>query len=366
MENKNLLKNLYLKQFNQSNAIAYSQSFVASPSDYNFQLLDNAYREAGRHYAKLKIAIESNKCMSENCEIELAQLKYLQEAPQTSLDFLASIMSELNVTEQSSFDPNNNYSYAVANSLMTGKPGFSLSDGYNAYLDLLSNGTQQISFTGPALETPLTINSASLKALIDSDTSLVVPTPDIGKDMLRLLPETGLFIQEMINENKQLKGNAKISEEFVMKNADGSFDYEIIDLGNGKGRNVLKYDMEKISKKVTPFINAEVAGLLSSEQDAVAAWNVYISKDTSTTEDDQMVQNANAAESSWLYERDLPLSPDKKEMFGTKYKEYFMNNYLNEFTKNQIPTVKEDASVFDLSEAKQAKAQKFLDDNNLN
>ena len=43
-----------------------------------------------------------------------------------------------------------------------------------------------------------------------------------------------------------------------------------------------------------------------------------------------------------------------------------MNNYLNEFTKNQIPTVKEDASVFDLSEAKQAKAQKFLDDNNLN
>jgi hypothetical protein len=216
------------------------------------------------------------------------------------------------------------------------------------------------------LETPLTINSASLKALIDSDTSLVVPTPDIGKDMLRLLPETGLFIQEMINENKQLKGNAKISEEFVMKNADGSFDYEIIDLGNGKGRNVLKYDMEKISKKVTPFINAEVAGLLSSEQDAVAAWNVYISKDTSTTEDDQMVQNANAAESSWLYEKDLPLSPDKKEMFGTKYKEYFMNNYLNEFTKNQIPTVKEDASVFDLSEAKQAKAQKFLDDNNLN
>ena len=91
MENKNLLKNLYLKQFNQSNAIAYSQSFVASPSDYNFQLLDNAYREAGRHYAKLKIAIESNKCMSENCEIELAQLKYLQEAPKTSLDFLASM-----------------------------------------------------------------------------------------------------------------------------------------------------------------------------------------------------------------------------------------------------------------------------------
>tara|TARA_R100000541_G_scaffold30240_1_gene39301 strand:- start:629 stop:1780 length:1152 start_codon:yes stop_codon:yes gene_type:complete len=383
MENENLLKNLYLRQFNQSNAIAYNKDFVSNPSDYNFQLLDNAYREAGIHYAKLKIAIDSNKCTSEGCKVELAQLKYLQEAPQASLDFLASLISELSVTEQSNFDPNNNYAYTAANSLMTGKPGFSMSDGYNAYLDLLANGTQQISFMGPAfrkkellpfngdfveveVDNPLIINSASLKALVDSDTSLVAPTPDIGKEMLRLLPQTGLFMQEMINENKELKGNAKISEEFVMKNSDGSFDYEIIDLGNGKGRNVLKYDMAKIEKKVTPFINAEVAGLMSSEQDAVAAWNVYISKDTSITEDDQMAQNANAAESSWLYEIDLPLSQDKKEIFGIKYKEYFMNNYLNEFTKNQIPSVKEDAAVFDLSEAKKAEAQKFLDDNNLN
>ena len=48
-----------------------------------------------------------------------------------------------------------------------------------------------------------------------------------------------------------------------------------------------------------------------------------------------------------------------------KYKEYFMNNYLKQFTTNQIPTVKADAAVFDLEEAKKAKAQKFIDDNNL-
>jgi hypothetical protein len=43
-----------------------------------------------------------------------------------------------------------------------------------------------------------------------------------------------------------------------------------------------------------------------------------------------------------------------------------MNNYLKQFITNQFPTVKEDAAVFDLAEAKKAKAQKFLDDNNLN
>ena len=60
MENKNLFKNLFLKQFNQSNAIAYNNAFVSDTNNYNFQLLDNAYRNTGKAYAKIKIAIETN------------------------------------------------------------------------------------------------------------------------------------------------------------------------------------------------------------------------------------------------------------------------------------------------------------------
>ena len=365
MEN-NLYQNLFLQQFNESNSIAYNESFVSSSSDYNFQLLDNAYRNAGKIYAKLKIAIETNNCISEDCALELTGIKNLEESPQASLDFLSSLIAELSVTEESNFDPNNNYKYTVANSLMSGRPGFSKTDGYNAYLDLLPDGSQQVVFIGPALKEPLVINSSALTALTRSDTSLIASTPDINKDMLRLLTEVGLFSPDMIGENKELTASAKITEEYVMMNPDGSFDYEIIDLGDGKGRNVLKYDLEKIEKKVSPFINAEVSGLMSSEQDVIAAWNVYISKDTSVEEDAQMAQNANAGASSWSYELDLPLQQDKKVLFEIKYKEYFMNNYLKQFTTNQLPTVKEDAAVFDLAEAKKAKAQKFLDDNNLN
>ena len=381
MENKNVSQNLYLKQFNQSDAIAYSKQFVANANDYNFQLLDNAYRNAGKAYAQLKIAIETNKCESEHCAVELAQIKQLEEAPQASLDFLSSLVAELSVTEESSFDPNNNYKYTVANSLMNGRPGFSKTDGYNAYLDLLPDGSQQIVFMGPAFKTtiedpftfeilevdnPLIINSSALKALIDSETSLVVSTPDISADMIRLLTEIGTFSSDMIGEDGNLKPNATISEEFMLKNLDGSFDYEIVDLGNGKGKNVLQFDMNKIEKKVTPFISAEVAGLMSSEQDAVAAWNVYISKHTSENKDEQMLQFASGENFSWIYETDLPLSQDKKVLFESKYKQYFMDNYLKQFITNQMPTVKEDAAVFDLEEAQKAKAQKFLDDNDLN
>ncbi len=380
MENENLQQNNFLKQFNQSNAIAYDRSFIRSNSDYNFQLLDNAYRDAGIHYAKIKIAIDSNKCTSKDCAMELAQLKYLEQAPEVSLDFLSSLISQLQVTEEDNFDPNNNFLYTVANSVMSTKPGFSKTDGYMVYLDLLNNGSQQIEFHGPAfvkkelkfvgivgrsaidkviVPDPLIINSASLTALLNTDTSLVVSTPVMQKIMMALLPETGLFMQEMINDNKELKANAKISEEFILKNPDGSFDYEIVDLGNNKGKNILKYDLEKIDKKITPFVNAEVAGLLSSEQDAVAAWNVYISKDKAIFENDTEDRN-------WIYKEVLPLSPENKSLFQNSFKQYFKNNFLDSFMANQPPTVKEDAAVFDLAQAKQAEAQKFLDDNNLN
>ena len=182
MENNNILQNLFLKQFNDSNAIAYNKAFVASSSDYSFQLLDNAYRLAGQHYARLKIAIESNKCQSEHCALELKQLKQLEEAPQASLDFLSSVMAELTVTEESSFDPNNDYRYAAANSVMAGRPGFSKTDGYEAYLDLLQDGSQQIEFRGRLfkkqvntflngspitieVDDPLIINNSSLKVV---------------------------------------------------------------------------------------------------------------------------------------------------------------------------------------------------------
>jgi len=51
MEN-NLNQNIFLQQFNESDAIAYDNNFTSGFSDYNFQILDNAYRNTGRVYAR--------------------------------------------------------------------------------------------------------------------------------------------------------------------------------------------------------------------------------------------------------------------------------------------------------------------------
>lgn len=366
MENKNITRNLIIKQIIESDAIAYNKEYVASPTDSNFGLFNKAYQHTGKLYAKLSLAVQNNKCLDEHCTYEINQLRVLDSAPQVSLEFMEILNSELMVTEEDNYDVNNDYSFLVAQCVITNKPGFSKNDGYDVNLYLLEDGSQKIVFSGPGFEKDFEVNSSTLKALIDSDTSLVVSTPDINKDMLRLLTEVGLFDPEFIGENEELKNNAKILDEFILKTPEGEFDYEVVEIGNGKARNFLKFDMQRIEQKIDPFINAEVAGLLSSEQDAVAAWNVYIGRGSSVDEDDQMVQDANAGSLSWSYEKDLPLKQDKKVQFESNYKSYFINNYLKEFLTNQVPTVKEDAAVFDLEEARKAKAQKFLKDNDLN
>ena len=359
MENKNTVRNLFIKQVQNSDALGYNLEYLSTPTSSEFNILDRAYEGTGRLYATLKNKINNNNCDGDNCYAEIMKIKQLDEAPQVSLDFLSDIASELSTTEDTNFDPNNNYMYAVANSIMTRKPGFSKTEGYNVVLSLLEDGSQELEFSGPFLEKPLIINNRTLSSLLDSDTSIVATTPDINKDMLKLLVDTGIFNKEDVSAEGELLPTAKIQETFILKGPDQKPDYEIIDIGMGKGRNVLRFDLDKIEKKATPFINAEVSGLLSSEQEAVAAWNVYIGKGTSLEEDDQMVENANAGNIAWSYEEDLPLSQDKKEFFMIKYKEYFMNNYLKQFTTNKFPAVEADAAIFDLEEAKKAKAEKL-------
>ena len=348
MDNKNLITNLTIKQMNESGAMGFNKDYIARPSDVNFDILGKAFQNTSKEYAKLKIAIENDNCMSDNCVYEINKLKQLKEAPKLALDFLSTIISNVEITEEPNFDPNNNFEYTVVNCIFKQKPGFSKTDGYDINLYLLEDGSQQMVFTGPAFENPLSINSSALNSLNESGITLVASTPDINKAMETLLTEVNIFSREDIGENNTLKPNAKIKEEFVLKNADGSFDYEIIEIGNGKGRNVLKYDIDKIQRVSKPFIDAEIAAVMSSEEETIAAWNVYLSEGK-----------------YWSYTEDLPLDQSKKDEFSKKYKDYFMNNYLLQFTKNQLPIIPEDAQVFDLQEAKMAKAQAFIEANNL-
>jgi len=362
---ENINKNLIIRQMLYSDAMAYNKKFLAKPTDSNFNIL-KAFEGTEKVYAELELKVKSGECQTENCEFELASIAALQSAPRIFVEFMENLGGELSVTEEENFDVVNNADYTIAQSMLTEKPGFSRSDGYEISLELLEDSSQEITFTGPGFYEPLIINSSTLKVLLNSGTFLIASTPDINKDMTRLLTEVGLFSPDMVNpETGELLQTAKLLDEFVLKNPDGTPIYEIVEIGNGKGRNILRYDLDKIERKTDPFINAEVAGLLDREQEAVASWNVYLAELTSVEEDDQMTQNATAYESAWQYEKVLPLSQSKKMLFMDHYKKYFMKNYLVQFTTNQLPDVQEDAAVFDVAEKRKENAKKYMEQNKL-
>ena len=215
MENKNAYYNLVIKQVNQSNSMAYDDSYVASSTDSNFRIIDKAYAGTATAYAKFKMAIDSNKCKEASCEYETKQLQQLKAFPKKSLEFIELVVDQLAVTDMPYYDVNNNYVYMVANYMINSKPGFSKTEGYNIELFLLENGSQELVFDGPLFDKKLIINSSTLTSLIESGTDLIAETPDINKDMLRLLTEVGIFSADMVGENGELTAAATISDEFV-------------------------------------------------------------------------------------------------------------------------------------------------------
>ena len=95
MEIKNAKVNLFIKQMNQSDAMAYNMEYVATPTNQDYGILNRAYANTGKIYAQLKTTIESNKCIEPGCTYEIEQISRLETAPQKSLDFLSSIGSSV-------------------------------------------------------------------------------------------------------------------------------------------------------------------------------------------------------------------------------------------------------------------------------
>ena len=58
MENKNIQTNLLIKQMLQSDNMAYVPGYISSRVNVDFGVLNKAYQDTGKIYAKLKAELE--------------------------------------------------------------------------------------------------------------------------------------------------------------------------------------------------------------------------------------------------------------------------------------------------------------------
>jgi len=339
---ENRIKSQELIKQDSNDGIAYNKQILEHNTGVNFNILGNAFKGKAAIYAANTLKINNNDCPGGNCDQLADENKHLKNAPQNAMKFITQFKTELSATEQPNYDINNPYPYMIINNILNGKIGFGMKDGYNVNMGLLKDGSFDFNASGPGFDEPFKINSSILDKLVMDNKSLISQTPNINKGAGDVLIESGLFNQAHLNKkDNTLTDDAKISiADFGVLNAEGNPIYDQVEIeieGEKYMRNVYKYNEAKIIKKLKPFLDAEVAGYLSDEQSAVAAWNMYLANDTSMVEDDERVKDKNAGDKSWAYQK-LPLSNRQKQEFSLKYQSYFVKNQLLPFIQNQVPS----------------------------
>ena len=94
------------------------------------------------------------------------------------------------------------------------------------------------------------------------------------------------------------------------------------------------FDIESeglIDKRISPYIDAYVAGLGSQESSLKAGWNVFVGAPVTTTQDEMLGENLNAEDYSLSYQ--TALTPEEYDKVRQGYKQYFIDNYLSDFAK---------------------------------
>ena len=227
----------------------------------------------------------------------------LQQAPGAATEFLEELTGELSVIDTENFDINNNAEYAILKAMIDGQAGFTAAQGFKLALDL---NPMVLRASGPGFKNGgLEIAADALKSIIKSGGAMLAETPKVQPEMVDITSK--LLEDQSMVQKENFSDDAKISEEFFVKE-DGKFKYEQIEVGEGKARNVLVPDMERIEAKAKPFLNASIAMMLEDEESAVALYNTMLKDDI--TEDEQLEsdETKKAGNDSWVYKDVLPLS----------------------------------------------------------
>jgi len=336
---ENRIQSQQLQNEDSNDGIAYNTMLLKSNPGLAFDVLGKAFANTAAEYAENARKINNNDC--DNCDELAHKNQMFEKAPDEALEFITNITAELEALKETNYDINNPSTYMLLNNIISERPGYGDKDGYDVALNLLEDGSFELSANGPKFDEEFKINSSRLKQLIDNDKSLISTTPNINEGAEEVLTGATLINPAFINsETGKLNPDAKISiADFGILDAEGNPIYDQVEIeidGKRYMRNVYQYDEAKIVRKITPLLQAEVAGYLSDEQSATALWNMYLANDTSMVQDDEVVTAQNAEDKSWVYQ-DLPLNDKQKKEFSKKYHSYFIKNMLLPFIKNQVP-----------------------------
>jgi len=306
----------------------------------------------GKEYADLAMKINSGDCESDNCEVEIAQMKTLEGYPAATADFIGDLNAEFSKIGGKDYDKNQESDYTLASKIFNGEPGFTSKNGYK--VDMLRNddGTIEMVFEGPGFkEGKLSINNNTLGSTLDAEGEMIHTVPKMTDLENELLSDSGIFGEDMLDDKGQILPTAALGEEFIVMGPDGKPEYEIVVSSDGtRQQAMLKWDEQKFNNKIKLYLETQLETMQEDPSDMIGLWNVRLSPGAKTYDEDlaraalglpdaeaDVVKQAwneskfsQIVQEPWSYD-DIPLSDEKKALFAAMYASKIKNSFKKRF-----------------------------------
>jgi len=221
-------------------------------------------------------------------------------------------------------------------------------------VDMLRNddGTIEMVFEGPGFKDgKLSINNNTLGSTLDAGGELIHTIPNMTELENELLSDSGIFGEDMLDDQGKLLPTAMLGEDFIVMGPDGKPQYEMIVSSDGtRQQAMLKWDEDKFNNKLKLYLDTQLETMQEEPSDMIGLWNVRLSSGAKTYDEDlaraalglpdaeaDVVKQAwgdskfsKLVQEPWSY-NDLPLSDEKRTLFAAMYTSKVKNSFKKRF-----------------------------------
>ena len=322
-----------------------------------------------------EIAMELAKTPKPENFTELqAELKWINDSPETMKNMLTNAQSFLNIKDFSDIDPHQNSDILLASQVFNGKSGYTEANGFTFDFQKGDGGSIEMVFKGKGYIPPYppgykgekdpsklqnfgpdgyTMNSAGMQSMADNDQSLIVSTPKMSSKVSSAIKETNVIDGAEFDDNGGFLGGGMLNEN-ILGDEEKSYLFTAPD-GTKYSQMVRNVDRTKVEQGLNMAIQEQIQSFISpdygNDGQARSVWNMRIAKiadatvfnqETAALAFPELAEDKEALKAAWkkgsgAWNYSDKLSEEQIKVFKVMYKKTVVDDVMKKLnSKNYI------------------------------
>ena len=318
-----------------------------------------------------EIAMELAKTPKPENFTELqAELKWINDSPETMKNMLTNAQSFLNIKDFNDIDPHQNSDILLASQVFNGKSGYTEANGFTFDFQKGDGGSIEMVFKGKGYIPPYppgykgekdpsklqnfgpdgyTMNSAGMQSMADNDQSLIVSTPKMSTQINSALKDTGILAGAIYNDQGAYKSGGVFNKDLL-----GTETKEYTG-ADGKIVVLKLVDPNKVAASMKATLDQQINSFISPENGdngkAISLWNMRIAGKSASvdfneekakkafpneTDIDVLKEKWKKGSGNWGYDQPNGLTLEQKAVFDVMYRELIVNDVVETMESNEL------------------------------